>query len=190
MKKLVFITFIVFLLVSCVGKQRLLPPNSIRIENDTIMFDTVQGAKYYELEIDGQIIQLNENKYTLEEFGVYKIRIRSIGQNDDKSVFSAYINIVYDDSTTPYIVDGDNKTYIYENDLNILFYLPYNYYIKSITAPNNDINNDEYSIDGNEVILKDRFLKRKFEEDRQNLILAFVVSNDDKQYIVNVFITK
>ena len=67
--------------------------------------------------------------------------------------------------------------------LTIYIYLPTGYTIRSISAPNNDINDDEYEIDNNVVVLTNSFLKRKFEEDEisnlsnNNSILKCIYKN-------------
>ena len=160
-------------MTGCNTAVKIQPPVNIRIEADTIMFDAVTLAVSYEIEINSVIYNIDENEYTLQESGTYMVRIRSIDGNNNKSNFSSLYTFKYDSEVeefAPYIIDGDSKDYVSGEDLIINFAYMQGYYIKSITAPNNDIESNEYSIDGNKVTLEASFLTRKFNEDRESLI--------------------
>lgn len=189
MKKLIIIIFLSILLVSC-NKDNINPPKNIRLEDDTILFDEVTNIKNYEIEINEKIYKIDKPSYKLTEYGKYEVRVRSI-KGKNKSNFSELYTFEYiESSNNPYIIDGDNKKYVNDSDLIINFHLPKDFLIKSISAPNNDIESSEYIILGNRVTIKESFLARKFEENRDLLVLSFVVSNNKTQYIINVYITK
>ena len=194
MKKIILLLLLSFILVACDDTnniEELEIPTNIRLEENMILFNGVENAAFYEIEINGITNRTNDFYYLLEEFGTYEVRIRA----GSRSIYSEYSELktftYLEQSDAPYIIDGQDKTYINGNDLTIYIYLPNGFTIRSISAPNNDINEDEYNIDNNTVVLTNNFLKRKFEEEnREMLVITFVISNNKTQYIRNVFIRK
>src|SRR5690554_21082 len=191
MKKIILLILLSFILVAC-GEEEVIEleaPTNIRLEENMILFDEVENAAFYETEINGITNRTNDLFYLLEDFGTYEVRIRA-GYRSIYSEYSELKTFAYlEQSDAPYIIDGQDKTYINGNDLTIYIYLPNGFTIRSISAPNNDINEDEYNIDNNIVVLTNSFLKRKFEEEnREMLVITFVISNNKTQYIRNVFI--
>src|SRR5690554_6457207 len=190
MKKIILLILLSFILVAC-GEEEVVEieaPTNIRLEENMILFDEVENAAFYETEINGITNRTNDLFYLLKDFGTYEVRIRA-GYRSIYSECSELKTFAYlEQSDVPYIIDGQDKTYVKGSNLTIYIYLPTGYTIRSISAPNNDINDDEYEIDNNIVVLKNSFLKRKFEEDRDMLAITFVISNNKTQYIRNVFI--
>lgn len=192
MKKIIVILIVLFI-SACSQVSSLQPPSNIRLEGDIIRFDAVTEAKHYEIEINSYIHKIDLNEYLLENSGTFLVRVRSIDEKGNKSNFSSLYTFRYEADVVnfePYIIDGDSREYVLGEELVINFSFMQGFYIKSITAPNNDISKNEYIIDGNKVVLKNTFLDRKFNEDRKDLILAFVISNNNDQFIVNLFIKK
>jgi|SRR5690554_1869508 len=192
MKNLILLILLSFILVACGDTnniEELEIPTNIRLEENMILFDEVENAAFYEIEINGITNKTNNLFYLLEDFGTYEVRIRA-GYRSIYSEYSELKTFAYmERSDAPYIIDGQDKTYINGNDLTIYIYLPNDFTIRSISAPSNDINEDEYNIDNNIVVLTNSFLKRKFEEEnREMLVITFVISNNKTQYIRNVFI--
>lgn len=198
MKRILILILTIFIISGCsTQKPTIQPPVNIKLEGDTLQFNEVSNAVFYELELNSVVIKLEVNSYKLETAGTYMVRVRSVDKDNNRSAFSSMFTFQYEiedesgedeESFDPYIIEGNDKLYIEGEDLVIIFAYNQGFYIKSITAPNNDIETTEYEIEGNEVVLKHSFLKRKFEEDRQSLILAFIVSNDEHQFLINVFI--
>src|SRR5690554_2824811 len=185
MKKTILLILLSFILVGCSNTNidiKLEIPTNIRNEENMILFDQVENAVFYELEINDKTYITNDLFYVLEEYGTYEVRIRS-GYKNNYSEYSESITFIYQEqSDDPSIIDGQDKTYVNGSNLTIYIYLPTGYTIRSISAPNNDINDDEYEIDNNVVVLTNSFLKRKFEEDREMLVITFVISNNKTQY--------
>jgi len=190
MKKIILLILLSFILVAC-GEEEVIEleaPTNIRLEENMILFDEASNAAFYEIEINNITHKTNDLFYVLEDYGTYEVRIRS-GYRSNYSEYSDIQTFIYlEQSDAPYIIDGQDKTYVNGSNLTIYIYLPTGYTIRSISAPNNDINDDEYEIDNNVVVLTNSFLKRKFEEDREMLVITFVISNNKTQYIRNVFI--
>lgn len=190
MKKIILLILLSFILVAC-GEEEVIEleaPTNIRLEENMILFDEASNAAFYEIEINNVTHKTNDLFYVLEDYGTYEVRIRS-GYRSNYSEYSDIQTFTYlEQSDAPYIIDGQDKTYVNGSNLTIYIYLPTGYTIRSISAPNNDINDDEYEIDNNVVVLTNSFLKRKFEEDREMLVITFVISNNKTQYIRNVFI--
>lgn len=190
MKKIILLILLSFILVAC-GEEKVIEleaPTNIRLEENMILFNEASNAAFYEIEINEVTHKTNDLFYVLEDYGTYEVRIRS-GYKSNYSEYSDIQTFIYlEQSDAPYVIDGQDKTYVNGSNLTIYIYLPTGYTIRSISAPNNDINDDEYEIDNNEVVLTNSFLKRKFEEDREMLVITFVISNNKTQYIRNVFI--
>src|SRR5690554_4229722 len=136
MKKTILLILLSFILVGCSNTNidiKLEIPTNIRNEENMILFDQVENAVFYELEINDKTYITNDLFYVLEDYGTYVVRIRS-GYKNNYSEYSESITFIYQE---PYIIDGQDKTYVSGNNLLIYIYLPEGYTIKSISAPNN-----------------------------------------------------
>src|SRR5690554_1402916 len=151
MKKILILVLTIFILSGCSTKVPTIePPVNMKLEGDTILFNDVLNAIFYEIEINSVVTQLVETRYKLEAEGTYKVRIRSIDKDNNRSAFSSMFTFKYElkeeEIFDPHIVEGNDKIYVEDEDLVILFAYNQGFYIKSITAPNNDIETSEYEI--------------------------------------------
>ena len=78
---------------------------------------------FYEIEINNVTHKTNDLFYVLEEYGTYEVRIRS-GYKSNYSEYSDIQTFTYlEQSDAPYIIDGQDKTYVNGSNPNHLHIL-------------------------------------------------------------------
>lgn len=136
--------------------------------------------------LEGDDYQLQGNRLTLD-----KEAIQSLGEGDHEILFSTeeglyQIDLEIDDSEAPKVISNTTMTYQEDRDI-IVKVETYGEGAHSLSGGSNDnLAEDEYTIDDDTVTIKSGYFERLFEDnpDRSSVIMNLTLNNSDGGLVI------
>ena len=160
MKKPLILLLMLFILAGC---QKPVPeetpilstPTSLRNDGFILLFDPVEHATSYILEVFGEEIELLDTSYVLGLYGTFEFRVKARAEGYTDSPYSDYYQFTatfdYNIIRLHYSVNStfDLKLLDLDDDLEIVY----------VHSQTDTLTENDYYLDNNQLLLKSSFLK-------------------------------
>ncbi|HCZ25064.1 MAG TPA: hypothetical protein DHV05_09565, partial [Acholeplasmataceae bacterium] len=99
MKKIVFIMLFVLTLIGCTPSNSTVldTPDNVRREGSRLLFDEVEHATKYVIEINGEVITVTDHFYDFVERGELSVRVKAQAEGYQDSAFTQIYQFILTD---------------------------------------------------------------------------------------------
>lgn len=164
-------------------------PKNLRFINNTLTFDSVEGASSYSIHGLDEIITVLTNSYTFTESGIFYITVIANSINNEKSLKSNELEIiVVFENSDPFVIKRFNEKSDLLSDTSFTFEMA-GANFDSLIGRN--ITPEDYYFDNNKLTIKVNYLKNEFEKHPDSpIILTYSFIKENKNHFGFVTITK